>query len=250
MWPWVSHLTSLYLCFLLDKKKECLSVVDIHYAFCFPCTFWTLFLFWGNFSPKGDLPPTGGIQELASPASLTSRLRCKEMGMVNVLDKSPSQLGLEVPNLQSDAPTGCGCRRETRRRWCQVQSALGRGGGAWRGICLQGLPWWRPSTTMGAALGRTCQGNLGVAPAPLTPKPDVCGPPGQSARKPRALNKLVNYFLWIKGWLQLNTSLCCWDCHSVQMLMRTHSLVLLYWVLWCPSDPSPGCEKILILNVI
>lgn len=141
VWPWVSHLTSLYLCFLLDKKKECLSVVDIHYAFCFPCTFWTLFLFWGNFSPKGDLPPTGGIQELASPASLTSRLCCKEMDMVNVLDKSPSQLGLEVPNLQSDAPTGCGCRRETRRRWCQVQSALGRGGGAWRGICLQGLPW-------------------------------------------------------------------------------------------------------------
>lgn len=97
------------------------------HSLCFLLTLHLLdTLFRGNFLSKGDLPPKGGILKLASPASLTPRLCCK-MEMVNVLDKSPSQLRLELPNLQLDAPMGCGYERETRRRWCQVQSALVRG---------------------------------------------------------------------------------------------------------------------------
>lgn len=41
--------------------------------------------------------------------------------------------------------------------------------GEW-GICLQRRPWWKPRTMMGAALGLTCRGNLGVVPGSFNPK--------------------------------------------------------------------------------
>ena len=140
---------------------------------------------------------------------------------------------------------------ETRRRWCQVQSALARRvRGLERHSSLRGghgkgpAPWCELHLS-----GRViCVLFLAL----LAPKPDLCGPPGWSARKPRAFNKLFIYFIWIKCiWLSATNylALLLRLDYSGQMLMRTH-LLMLFWVLWCLSDPSTSCERVLILNFI
>lgn len=143
----------------------------------------------------------------------------------------------------------CGSRREARRRWCWVQLVLVGVRILERHLSLRG--------GHGEGCDVTCSwtclaGWFGYCSWLLAPKPDCVALLEQSMRKPCGFNKLFIYFIWVKCiWLSATkcSPLLLRLSYSGQELVRTHSL-LLFSVIWCPSDLPTGCERILILNFI